>query len=388
MTRSISLRSTVGTGHLVLLLLVVLLPARPAEASLQVAQSFVQEYEISLNGPLYCYTRTPDSWRDLGGKASGSPSSSTSSAEILVQLARHRRVVVLIHGFYWKIEPYPDTGRPNREHVLSGWRGHLDFLHRLSAGDQGGTAVCMISLDSSDGYGSNQRQIGNFLTALRWLKDSPAYFDAQARITLVGYSAGGNYAKDAYLQWRDKLASLGGAPTGGAPAGYRPTRTTIAFLGTPHAGTDTVALLGVAGELIALSWEQKRTRYTGGTQAERNYLERSDREFQARKAAELRRIYNSRGTLQLSPGNRQTHDLNQRFFAATHQDGVEVFNFYSPADIVAPAATCRLHTQKSLRSEWLPRVYDVPVDLAVHNDFMDAASLARNRAAFERLYSP
>ena len=143
----------------------------------------------------------------------------------------------------------------------------------------------------------------------------------------------------------------------------------------------------MAGELLARAWEQKRTHYTGGTQAERNSLERSDREFQARKAAELRRIYNSHGTNQLSPGNRQTQDLNQRFFAAAHRDGVDVLNFYSPTDIVAPVATCRLRAQKSLRSEWLSRAHDVPIDLAAHNGFVDATSLARNQAAFERLYS-
>lgn len=317
-----------------------------------------------MRGPLYCYLLRGGKWTDAF---------QTSNAETLVKIAGEPRIFVLIPGFYWNLQPFPDTGAPSLDYVRGRWQEHLALIASLHSR----AAACLATLDSTDGFGSHERVVGSFLTALRWLTDSPRFFDPRRTIAVVGHSAGGNFAKSAYLQFLDKWSRIGGAQA----KGYRATRTDFVFLATPHLGTDVVVLVQQGGALLEMIGDR------GNSAEPTSYEERAERDFAVKRRAEMTRIYDSKGARQLLPKNAELIELDRRFLsAAAGRD--RIFNLYSSSDLVAGPETASLRALPGAREEWFSLVEEIKLDGLGHSEFMSAPGLAANAATFRRVYGP
>jgi hypothetical protein len=341
--------------------------ASPATAAspLDAARAFTEHYNVSLHGPIRCYQQVDGAWVDMYSR---------SDAETLVRLVERKRIFLFIHGFYWTLDPFPDTGTPTFKYVLSLWKDHFSFVRSIDKE----AVSCIVTLDSTDGFGANETSLGDFLTALRWLTDSPAFYSPDREVVVVGHSAGGNFSKQALLRLRRNWSRIPAS----IPEDYRTTRMSFVFLGVPHLGTSLVDLL----RQVAVLWGeiQAPAAYSEARQPLETVYQRIKREVEEKRIAERRRIIQSRGGEQLRDGNSGLKKLNAEFLSLLDEQ-TYIYNLFSPADLVAGAYTSSLN---ALGASPAPtaRVHEASLPGLGHSAFLQWQTLMAHRALFQRIY--
>ncbi len=134
----------------------------------------------------------------------------------------------------------------------------------------------------------------------------------------MAHSAGGNYAKDAYLRFGKHLEKSGVASGGRANTSMR-----FVFLASPHHGTD-FAITASAGSVLyaAITKNAKENAYDPYGGAVGNRKKFND-------------MVSSRGFQQLLPGNSILSNLNREFIDAIKASGnVEAISYFGTTDMI------------------------------------------------------
>lgn len=314
---------------------------------LAVAEGLMQQGRVRMTGDIECEVGPGDGTR--------SPAYTGSDSLALIRVASPERVYLFAHGFF----PNSRQTRPPMDHVRQTWRGHLNLLRSLRRP----YAACLFASDTAAGFGPNQPTIGDFLFALRALTDDADNYSPSRRITLVGYSAGVNYVKQALLTYQENLRSNGiGA------VGIRPTPMDVVFFAGVHQGTRTAPLASAA---VVLAGAIGRL----GEAEPRTIEERWQQEFRERRRAENEALLTSRGLRQLEPGSNELFRINRAFLAALTPN-VRVTNVASLADAIAPP-----------EASSLPTVATVAVEGLTHDDFVADSIAEPFRSEIRRLYA-
>jgi hypothetical protein len=148
-----------------------------------------------------------------------------ASANLLASVAQSQAIAVFVHGLNF----FSDSGRPGLAELEADWAAHIATLRASSPSH----AYCLVAWDTLKGMTPDQTQLAYLLFALRTLADQPGVYDPARTLTVVGHSAGGLYAKHAYVQFADTRA---GEQRYTPLEGNRQTRLRIVTLGTPHQG--------------------------------------------------------------------------------------------------------------------------------------------------------
>jgi len=307
-----------------------------------IAQRLVSEGRVRLSGDVvakfHAKNRAPiDAYHE-------------SDAETLLHIARYTRIFIFVHGF----ETEQWGGKPRASAIEKTWAGHLQMLDDSKPGP---FATILFRHNMLSGFGDSQPQLGNMLFALRWLTDDPRLYNKNREIVVVAHSAGGNYAKEAYLRFRSHLKGSGAAAGGCAD-------TTMRFvcLATPHMGTDLTmkAASGVALFNMLVSSDRSRDPYGERAALKARYTD----------------MTTSRGFQQLRPNNQTLRQLNSRFLAAVKEAGnVEFVSFLSPRDRIVPHQSARMSGTLAL-----------VVEEAGHSDFLNASFTPRYRSWLLQFY--
>ncbi len=272
------------------------------EGLLEVSQKLIEKGAIRLSGDVIVklYNKSGQLLE----------SSRDSDAQTLLNIASNKQIFIFIHGF--ELEQW--GGKPRASKIEKTWKNHLQLL--TSNQDIGPFAVILARHNTLDGFGDHQPQIGNILFAIRWLTDDSRLYNKERQITMVGHSAGGNYAKEAYLLFRRNLTS-----SKVASGGRSNTQMKIMTLATPHKGTNLTlkSSAGVAFFNLIRDLLLKNDQYG---ERKMEYARYND-------------MIASRGFNQLRLYNSSLTNLNKNFIQKVKEAGnVDVISIFSRSDKV------------------------------------------------------
>ena len=243
-------------------------------------------------------------------------------AAALLHVASQKRIFLYAHGFYTNAR----RPRPPLAYALDTFGGHLRIARNLREP----YAACLFLSDTSAGFGDQQSTIGDFLFALRALTDDPELYDESREVSLIGYSAGVNYVKQAVVGYGRHLAA-----NGLSAGGIKPTHMTAAFLGGVHNGTDTTNLIQAGVQLLIEIDRHSESK------EKHSYQDWADARWREYLRSEKEALLNSRGAMQLRVGSAALSQLNMAFRKQLTPN-VRVINFASPTDYVAPLTATQL----------------------------------------------
>jgi len=147
-------------------------------------------------------------------------------ADYLRQLASSQNIIVFVHGFI------PD--KLGGEHRLNGminvWQEHIRIADEFED-----VNYCVITWDTEYGHDDKNLTLGKLLSVLYMgISDNRNTLShRQAKVTLVGHSAGGNYIKYSEVFANKMMAILKQTSNNFSKI----FRKKIVTLGTPHLGT-------------------------------------------------------------------------------------------------------------------------------------------------------
>jgi hypothetical protein len=269
------------------------------------------------------------SWLDemncrVRGLDARQPLTSGADAE-LVDLVTADRIFFFVHGLALEAEdgfllPYQ---------VEEQFRAHAALVASLP----GRNATCFVSWRSLEWIGQADR-LARALRDVQAIAGLPAVFDANRRVVVVGYSAGGNYAKRAIVE---SMRPAAGAGRQGRPR----VPVTLVTMGTPHNGSRLASMGGLA--LVA-----GMLGYAGGELPPEAAL--------ATMVA-VPMIANLPGVRELRPlsGNPSLAAINRDYAALNH----ETYSVFSDGDALSPPS-----------ASTVPFARSVPVSGMSHEDFV------------------
>lgn len=262
-------------------------PATIAERARTFAEAGVDVRGEAIRCDLHGFSRTPPD---------------TDRAGWLAAVASADRVVFFTHGF----DMFAPDGRRTHQQVSRDFATYARLVP--IAADT--AATCTVRWPSVKGFGEDQPALAHALTAVHALAAARPARDAPV-ISVVGFSAGGNFVKDAVVR---ALADNAGEWS-------RRPKLRVVTIATPHKG---VPLAWIAADTAA-------SLLTSLTQA-------LGKDAAASLAAsdQLSRFRAERGVRQLSGAGPEDElaQLQARFERVSRR--VEYFNIYSASDETVP----------------------------------------------------
>ena len=159
--------------------------------------------------------------------ASRKHSSDYPHADHMLDVASANNTIIFVHGFV--ATQY--GGHESLDDMVSDWRYHIDILDGLKSD----TSYCVVSWDSEHGFDDPENTLSKFLAAFNFVARDMRLDSNTKNITLIGYSAGGNYIKHSFIDSQIKAREVRKLIGRVQPKNLK---TRIVTLGTPHLGSN------------------------------------------------------------------------------------------------------------------------------------------------------
>lgn len=288
------------------------------QSRIDAALNFSQSVNLQ-NGLIRCTLENAE--------AAPARSSGDAATDFLLTVSEQPLIVFISHGF----EIQSDDGRRSAQMMREEFAAHYDIIQA----QPGGSAICLTSWYSFQGFGDHQPHLGDAVAAVRHLsQDALVADEARQRIVLIGYSQGGNFAKHAAVRAIDLAPSF--TPQ---DMGVEPTLLRVVGLGTPHHGAPIArsgmntgrGVVTFIGILAALGGDRQTTDNASNTLARMNA------------------VGATRGMQQMDVGNAELRALNDQ--VAARIQAMEMVNLVSIDDDVVPYdyANWNVSLQQNLR---------------------------------------
>lgn len=287
-----------------------------------------------------------------------------ANADLLLAVAEQPLTVFFVHGFQ-------ATAYDGRQSIADMRPNFADHAKTARAAP-GGSAFCYVSWNSQAGFGDEQLHLARAISAVRRLQADPLTVTvAPPAMVVIGYSAGGNFAKHAVVHALDHPAQAVVPEGPGAQAridalagaaAWPPLR--LVALGTPHGGGDLADVGTGAGEGLGALMQ-----LIGGLAGDQQLM--SDGR---QMSAGMRDYRNLRGVRQLSRSSSELSALNGAL--ANRLGAIQFFNIYSRDDDVISVASALWN-----------RTYDRVYDAMRHRDFKYIAENSSWRPLWSEIYA-